>query len=1414
MKTVSAEPRHELRHHVRIVSAASLFDGHDAAINVMRRLLQAAGAEVIHLGHNRSVGEIVRCAIQEDVQGIAITSYQGGHVEYFKYMIDLLREAGARVQVVGGGGGTILPGEVEELQAYGVARLYTPDDGRAMGLQGMIDDVLTRCDFEKRCPDFAPLLARLPERDPATIGGLITIAENFPEAGDRLRAQLAALPARNGNGGALPRVLGITGTGGSGKSSVVDELVRRFLSDTTGQTIALLSVDPSKRKSGGALLGDRIRMNAIDDPRVYMRSLATRQANLALSKHVGEAIEVCRSAGFDLIVVETSGIGQSDTEITDHADASLYVMTAEYGAATQLEKIDMLDFADVIAINKFDKRGSLDALRDVRKQWRRNHNAFAVADEEVPVYGTVASQFNDPGMNQLYEVLMQVLRRPAGSPAGSSAGAPATAGAAPAAAAPLERRFIIPPDRTRYLAEIAETCEAYDHHVREQAAVARRMYQLRGAIELLRENVGRRRLEIVEPAGPTDTVQVTERVEDEPELVGELTALYRDQEARLDPENRKLIEEWPTTRRRYAAAKYQFQVRDKTIELDLSTETAVAPADPQGRPAALRRLGRPADLAAARGPAGAVPVHRRRLSAQAGQRRPGADVRRRRRPRAHQPALPLRVARLAGKAPVDRLRLRHPLRRRPRPPARHLRQGGQLRRFGGVGRRRQEALFGLRPGRSGDVRVDDHQRPGADAARLLSERRHRPGVRKVDPRPGQHRRGRRQDRSDLPEPRRGQAALPGGAAGRQRRPGAVVAGRLRRRGAAAGNLRKDPRRDAFGGARHGAGRHPQGRPGTEHLHLFNRIRPAADGRHPGRISSSAEVRNFYSVSISGYHIAEAGANPISQLAFTLANGFTFVEYYLSRGMRIDDFAPNLSFFFSNGMDPEYAVIGRVARRIWSRTIRDKYAGNERSQKLKYHIQTSGRSLHAQEIAFNDIRTTLQALLALQDNCNSLHTNAYDEAITTPTEESVRRALAIQLIINKEFGLSKNENPTQGSFIVEELTDLVEAAVLAEFRALSERGGVLGAMERMYQRSKIQEESLYYETLKHDGRLPLIGVNTFLDPAGSPTVAPPQVIRATTEEKDYAIAARDAFRERNAAAAPLALAAAQAGRPGRRQHLCLPHGSLQGLHAGPALRRALPGRRPISTQHVGAGGSQDRRNTWGGLRPRSPSDTAAPFRCRCGTVAGRRRRRGCGGSGGTARVGDDVFPLAGVGAGDHGDDGLAVAEVFDFVRDAGLDEDEVAGFVVDGRRQVGAVFVADAADQDVEHHLEIDVDVGIGDAARWDGGDVHGQVFGGDVLCRQAGLVADAVPVAVGGAAADDEDAVAAVDATGQAVVRGGGSGGGVGRVGRDRLAGGPGLVGRGAAERRGRVGGRAARALQVDQRAGGAWRLRHRIGGL
>ncbi len=1099
------------REHVRIVTAASLFDGHDAAINVMRRIMQASGAEVIHLGHNRSVAEIVNCAIQEDVQGIAITSYQGGHVEYFKYMIDLLRERGAQIKVFGGGGGTILPAEIDELHAYGVARIYSPDDGRSMGLQGMINDLLRQCDFAKPRPAIAAAVSELPARVASSIGSLITAAENDPAAGDQIRAAIAPVLA------AAPKipVLGVTGTGGAGKSSLVDELVRRFLVDFPDKTIAVISVDPSKRKTGGALLGDRIRMNAIDDARVYMRSLATRQSNLALSKHVRESIEVCRAARFDLVIVETSGIGQSDTEITEHADVALYVMTAEYGAATQLEKIDMLDFADAIAINKFDKRGSLDALRDVRKQYKRNHTLFDKPDDELPVYGTMASQFNDPGMNNLYRALIDLLVAKTGVSFRSQY---------ELSSGMSEKKWIIPPERTRYLAEISEACVANDQYVRAQAAIARRMYQLHGTIEAVRANVGKTRLEIVEPrsADPgAGVVQVTQVVQGEPAFVAELVTLYQELEARLSAESKQLLADWPAMKRRYAAAKYQFQVRDKVIELDLTSETLSHLKIPKVTLPAYEDWGDVLTWLLREAPPGQFPF----TAGVFPLKREGED--------------PARM--FAGEGGPERTNKRFHYVSRGL-PAKRLSTA-----FDSV------TLYGEDP----DHRPDIYGKVGNSGVSIASvddAKKLYSGFDLADP------------STSVSMTINGPAPMLLGfflnaAVDQQCEKWITKQGKTAEVDAKIESLyaaRGVPRpryQGAIPEGNDGLGLGLLGVSGDEVLprETYEKIRAATLQQVRGTVQADIlkedqaqntcifstefalrlmgdiqqyfieeKVRNFYSVSISGYHIAEAGANPISQLAFTLANGFTFVEYYLSRGMNIDDFAPNLSFFFSNGMDPEYAVLGRVARRIWAKAIRDKYGGNDRSQKLKYHIQTSGRSLHAQEIAFNDIRTTLQALLALNDNCNSLHTNAYDEAITTPTEESVRRALAIQLVINKEFGLSKNENPNQGSFIIEQLTDLLEAAVLAEFRSISERGGVLGAMERMYQRSKIQEESLYYETLKHDGSLPLIGVNTFLDPKGSPTVQPPEVIRATREEKHYAIDARDAFWKRNAATAPRAL----------------------------------------------------------------------------------------------------------------------------------------------------------------------------------------------------------------------------------------------------------------------------------------------------
>ena len=1095
--------RYRPAHPVRIVTAASLFDGHDAAINIMRRLLQSTGVEVIHLGHNRSAAEIVECAIQEDAQGIAVTSYQGGHLEFFKYMYDLLRERGAAIRIFGGGGGTILPAEVEELQRYGIARIYTPDDGRAMGLQGMIDDVVRQCDFPTRAPELNGHVGRLSVHDHRTIAALITLAENHPELVDPLRSTLgAALATRH------TPVLGVTGTGGAGKSSLVDELVRRFLADFPDRTVAIISVDPSKRRTGGALLGDRIRMNAIFTPRVYMRSLATRQSNLALSRHVQDAVDICKVAGFDLVVIETSGIGQSDTEITEHADVALYVMTADYGAATQLEKIDMLDFADLIAINKFDKRGSLDALRDVRKQFRRNHNQFKEADDRLPIVGTIASQFNDPGMNRLYTLTMATLAAKAKAPFGGKASAHARLTA--------DRAAVIPPERVRYLAEISDTIDREAAFIAEQSGIARRLYQLHGAIQEMRrrgeeETVSGSGAVLPEPVVPSDA----------PETVKLLAAEYRKLYETLDGWCRKLLQDWPATLERYRAPTYQYRVRDRVLEQPLYSETLSHLRIPR---VSLPRFHDWGDL----------------LSWMLRENVPGEypytggvfPLKRENEDPARQ---------FAGEGGPERTNRRfHYLSRGI--PAKRLSTAFDSVTLYGEDPARRPDIYG-KIGNSGVsiATVDDAKKlysgfDLSDPATSVSMTINGPAPmvlgfflnaaidqacerwivaqgkrdeveRRIDeiyrakgmPRP--------RYQGEPPQGNEGLGLLLLGVSGDEVLP-AEVYQRLKAetlsvvRGTVQADILKEDQ--------------------AQNTCIFSTefaLRLMGDIQ---RYFIDQRVRNFYSVSISGYHIAEAGANPITQLAFTLANGFTFVEYYLSRGMKVDDFAPNLSFFFSNGMDPEYTVMGRVARRIWSRAMKQLYGANQRSQKLKYHIQTSGRSLHAQEIAFNDIRTTLQALTAIYDNCNSLHTNAYDEAITTPTEESVRRALAIQLIINNEHGLARNENPLQGSFIVEELTDLVEEAVLREFRSLSERGGVLGAMERMYQRGKIQDESLYYEEQKHSGTLPVIGVNTFLDPAGSPTIVPREVIRSTSEEKEYAIASLEAFQKRNTDRAGAAL----------------------------------------------------------------------------------------------------------------------------------------------------------------------------------------------------------------------------------------------------------------------------------------------------
>jgi methylmalonyl-CoA mutase len=1071
-------------HKIRIVTAASLFDGHDAAINLMRRLMQASGAEVIHLGHNRSVADIVDCAIQEDVQGIAVTSYQGGHLEFFKYMHDLLQERGAgHIKLFGGGGGTILPTEIAELHTYGITRIYSPDDGRTMGLQGMIDDLLRQCDFE-----LPPVTQRphLSVEATESIARLITTAENAPEVFTR-----SLIPSFTHE----TPVLGITGTGGAGKSSLVDELVLRFLRTFPDKTMAIISVDPSKRKTGGALLGDRIRMNAItpkagepgraNPGRVYMRSLATRQSNLALSRYVQDAIDVCKAAQFDLIIVETSGIGQSDTEITEHADKTLYVMTAEYGAATQLEKIDMLDFADMIAINKFDKRGSLDALRDVRKQYRRNHNLWDVPDDALPILGTVASQFNDAGMNALFERLMTMLGA-LGFGLGREGMVPPHTPALPShAPGPTP---IIPPDRVRYLAEIVEESRRYDRFVQEQTTLARQLYQLDGALQLLADGAGK----------------------------DELRQLQTETYARLNNECRALVEQWPRVKERYKAEFYEFRVRDKVIRQPLYTETLSHLKIPK---VSLPRYHDWGDilhwLLTENVPgefpytAGVFPL-----------KREGED--------------PTRM--FAGEGGPERTNRRFHYVSKGLPAKRLSTAFDSVTLYGEDPALRPD-IFG-KVGNSGVsiCTLDDAKKLYSgfdlcDPATSVSMTINGPAPmllgfflnaaidqqceKWIQQNPTPIPTGERTEveyNGPLPDGNDGLGLMLLGTTGDKVLPPEVYA-----------QIKADTLRKVRGTVQADILKEDQ----AQNTCIFSTEFALKMMGDIQQYFTDNRVQNFYSVSISGYHIAEAGANPISQLAFTLSNGFTFVEYYLSRGMNVDAFAPNLSFFFSNGMDPEYTVLGRVARRIWAKAMKHKYHANDRSQKLKYHIQTSGRSLHAQEIAFNDIRTTLQALLAIYDNCNSLHTNAYDEAITTPTEESVRRALAIQLIINREFGLTKNENPLQGAFVVEELTELVEEAVYQEFLALNERGGVLGAMERMYQRSRIQEESMYYETLKHNGELPIVGVNTFLDPAGSPTIVPDQVIRSTDDEKRYAVDSCRAFQEQHRAEAEVALANLQA-----------------------------------------------------------------------------------------------------------------------------------------------------------------------------------------------------------------------------------------------------------------------------------------------
>jgi len=1101
---------YQLQHKVRIVTAASLFDGHDAAINIMRRIMQSKGAEIIHLGHNRSVLEIVECAIEEDAQGIAITSYQGGHMEFFKYMKDLLDENGCgHIKIFGGGGGTILPSEIIELQQYGITRIYSPDDGRQMGLEGMIEDVIKTAappppkgGIKTATPNLNGKLPLNEKKDIRLIARAISLAENGEDYSTILQeiktlVTSSKFPKTNST---IP-VLGITGTGGAGKSSVTDEIVRRFLNTFSDKTIAVISVDPSKKKTGGALLGDRIRMNSISNPRAYMRSLATRESDKALSAHVQEAIDICKEAGFDFIILESAGVGQSDASILDYCDVSLYVMTPEYGAASQLEKINMLDYADVITINKFDKAGALDALADVRKQYKRNHQLFMAKDEELPIIGTIASQFNDAGVNELFEKIMIAIEAKTKVKFGSVEHFKHKD--------TVSKSLIIPPSRVRYLSEIADAIKDYNQLVIDQCAIASKLYQLQGTKEMLLNQP---------PSGDKPADGVLQFIDKQ---ILQLTDLQT-------PVAKKLITNWPEKVKAYKQEFYEYKVRDKVIKQPMTSKSLSGTKIPKVVLPKYKDWGDLLKWQAQENVPGSFPF----TAGVFPLKREGED--------------PTRM--FAGEGGPERTNKRFHYVSLNQPAIRLSTAFDSVTLYGEDPALRPD-IYGKVGNAGVSIATVD------DAKKLYS------GFDLCDPKTSVS--------MTINGPAPMLLAFFMNAAIDQQcekwieenGEWSLVNDALKRK-YPDGNHPKyfnvnepgvhpvylgseAPPSEGFGEA--ALGLRLLGLSGDEVLpaDIYEQCRKAALQQVRGTVQADIlkedqaqntcifstefalklmgdvqeyfikeNIRNFYSVSISGYHIAEAGANPITQLAFTLANGFTYVEYYLSRGMSIDDFAPNLSFFFSNGMDPEYSVIGRVARKIWAKAMRYKYKANKRSQMLKYHIQTSGRSLHAQEIDFNDIRTTLQALYAIYDNCNSLHTNAYDEAITTPTEESVRRAMAIQLIINRELGTAKNENPNQGSFLTEELTDLVEEAVMNEFNRITERGGVLGSMERMYQRNKIQEESLYYEHQKHTGELPLIGVNTFLSKNGSPTILPQEVIRSTTEEKEQQINNLQAFWKRN------------------------------------------------------------------------------------------------------------------------------------------------------------------------------------------------------------------------------------------------------------------------------------------------------------
>jgi len=1067
------EERYTPINKVRIVTAASLFDGHDAAINIMRRIIQATGCEVIHLGHDRSVEEVVNCAIEEDANAIAMTSYQGGHTEYLKFMCDLLKKKNAtHIKIFAGGGGTILPEEIKELEDYGISKIYHPDDGRSMGLQGMINDLIKQSDFlvgEK----LEGGIADIESKNVNAIARMISAAENCPKQHSSILAEIKELAIKSET-----PVLGITGTGGAGKSSLVDELVRRFIIDFPTKNIAIVSVDPSKRKTGGALLGDRIRMNSIKSDNVYMRSLATRQANLALSAHVNDALDILKVANYDLIILETSGIGQSDTEILEHSDVSLYVMTPEYGAATQLEKIDMLDFADLISINKFDKKGSLDALRDVQKQYQRNNQRFDEKVEDMPVYGTIASQFNDPGANSLYKAIMDKFSEKELGNFNSSFEITDEMS---------EKIFVIPPNRTRYLSEISENNRAYDKWATEQKDIAQKLYALQTSLDILSEA--------------------------SEEAISQIKKEYKSLLLDLHPKNKILIDSWEEVQKKYKEKVFKFKVRDRELSIQTDSTSLSGSSIPKIALPKYEAWGDLLKWQLQENVPGEFPF----TSGLFPFKREGED--------------PTRM--FAGEGGPERTNKRFHLVSLGM-PAKRLSTA-----FDSV------TLYGNDPGERPDI-YGKIGNAGVSICCLDDLKKLYSGFELANPMTSVS--------MTINGPAPMMLAYFMNAAIDQECEKYIKENGLEKEvenKIASIYKNKGVTRPKYQGelpeGNNGLGLYLLGVTGDEVLenNIYQKIKTETLTKVRGTVQAdilkedqaqntcifSTEfalrmmgdvqeyfidhgVRNFYSVSISGYHIAEAGANPISQLAFTLANGFTYVEYYLSRGMDINEFGPNLSFFFSNGVDPEYAVIGRVARRLWAKAMKNKYGANKRAQMLKYHIQTSGRSLHAQEIDFNDIRTTLQALYAIYDNCNSLHTNAYDEAITTPTEESVRRAMAIQLIINKELGLARNENPIQGSFIIEELTDLVEEAVLTEFDRITERGGVLGAMETMYQRSKIQEESLHYETLKHTGEYPIIGVNTFLNKKGSPTIIPDEVIRATEEEKQYQISMLDELHKGN------------------------------------------------------------------------------------------------------------------------------------------------------------------------------------------------------------------------------------------------------------------------------------------------------------